>query len=144
MMTIASNPHARYGHKTLCASAPATDGLGAYSTNKTGESASPISFNMLDILLRFARHQGDLGQTTSTRRCLACNLIASGKELFDMQPHCQWQEVTGRVRFGAAVSALDISSPDISAPGLFGARTFFLDSFFCSYVVSVCNSLRSR
>ena len=36
----------------------------------------------------------------------------------------------GRVRFGAAVSALDISAPDISAPGLFGARTFFLDSLF--------------
>ena len=41
--------------------------------------------------------------------------------------------------FGAAVSA-----PDISAPGPFGARTFFFDSFFCSYVVSVCRSLRSR
>ena len=41
------------------------------------------------------------------------------------------------------VSALDNSAPDISAPGLFGGRTFFLDSLFCSYVVSVCSSLRS-
>ena len=47
-------------------------------------------------------------------------------------------------RFGAAVSALDNSAPDISAPGLFGARTFFLESLFCSYVVPVCSSLRSR
>ena len=31
----------------------------------------------------------------------------------------------GRVRFGAAVSALDNSAPDISASGLFGAGTFF-------------------
>ena len=38
----------------------------------------------------------------------------------------------GRVRFGTAVLALDIS-----APGLFGARTFFLDLLFCTYVVSV-------
>ena len=42
------------------------------------------------------------------------------------------------------VSALDISAPEIWAPGLFGARTFFLDSLFCRYVVSVCSSLRSR
>ena len=42
------------------------------------------------------------------------------------------------------VSALDISAPDISATGLSGASTFFLDSFFCSYAVSVCSSLRSR
>ena len=48
-------------------------------------------------------------------------------------------EYRGRVRFGAAVSALDIS-----APGLSGARTFFLDSFLCSYVVSLCSWLRSR
>ena len=52
---------------------------------------------------------------------------------------------TGRVRFGAAVSALDISAPDISAPGLSGTRTFIFGLvFFCSYVVSVCSSLRSR
>ena len=31
----------------------------------------------------------------------------------------------GRVRFGAAVSALDNSAPDISAAGPFGARTSF-------------------
>ena len=30
-----------------------------------------------------------------------------------------------RRRFGAAVSALDNSALDISAPGLFGAKTFF-------------------
>ena len=35
------------------------------------------------------------------------------------------QKEWGRVRFGAAVSVLDISAPDISAPGPFGARTFF-------------------
>ena len=45
-----------------------------------------------------------------------------------------------RCQFGAAVSALEILAPDISVPGLSGARTFFLDSFFCSYVVSVCSS----
>ena len=33
----------------------------------------------------------------------------------------------GRARFGAAVWALDISAPDIRAPGLSGARTFFSD-----------------
>ena len=44
-----------------------------------------------------------------------------------------------RCRFSAADSAADIS-----APGLSGARTFFLDLLFCSYVVSVCSSLRSR
>ena len=42
-------------------------------------------------------------------------------------------DLWGRIRFGA---------------GHFGAgtigRLFFLDSFFCSYVVSVCSSLRSR
>ena len=48
----------------------------------------------------------------------------------------------GWVRFGGTVwslpfGALDISVPDIWAPGLSGVRTFFLDSFFCSYVVSV-------
>ena len=47
--------------------------------------------------------------------------------------------IKGRVRFGAADSALDISAPDISAPEL-----FFIDSFFSSYVISVCSSLRSR
>ena len=36
----------------------------------------------------------------------------------------------GRVRFGAADSALDISAPDNSAPGLSGAKTFFFDSLF--------------
>ena len=45
-----------------------------------------------------------------------------------------------RVRFGAAVWALDIWAPDIWAPGLSGTRIFFLDSFVCSYVVSVCSS----
>ena len=35
----------------------------------------------------------------------------------------------GWVRFGAAVWALDISAPDIWAPGLSGARTFFWISF---------------
>ena len=50
----------------------------------------------------------------------------------------------GRVRLGAAVWALDIWALDIWAPGLSGARFFVLASFFCSYVVLVCNSLRSR
>ena len=40
-----------------------------------------------------------------------------------------------RRRFGAGHFA-----PDIWAPGLSGAELFFLDSFFCSYVVSVCSS----
>ena len=56
----------------------------------------------------------------------------------------RWRRLfMGRVRFGAAVSALDIWAPDISAPGPFDPRSFFLDSIFCSYVVSVCSSLRS-
>ena len=55
----------------------------------------------------------------------------------------------GRVRFGAADSAppfrrwafrrRTFRCRDYSAPEL-----FFLDSLFCSYVVSVCSSLRSR
>ena len=36
----------------------------------------------------------------------------------------------GRVRFGAAVSALDISAPDISASGPFGTTTFFFSFVF--------------
>ena len=57
--------------------------------------------------------------------------------------------IRGRVRFGAADSALPFrrwtirrrtfKRQDYSAPEL-----FFLDSLFCSYVVSVCSSLRSR
>ena len=38
----------------------------------------------------------------------------------------------GRVRFGAAVLALNISAPDIWVPGLSGTRTFFLRFFFQS------------
>ena len=49
----------------------------------------------------------------------------------------------GAGHFGAAAWALGISAPDIWAPGLSGARIFFLISFFCSYVLSVCSSLRS-
>ena len=36
-----------------CVSAPATHGLGAFLPNKTGTSALPIYFNMLEILQRF-------------------------------------------------------------------------------------------
>ena len=59
------------------------------------------------------------------------------------------QQCLGRVRFGAADSAPSFRRwtirrrifrrRDYSAPEL-----FFLDSLFCSYVVSVCSSLRSR
>ena len=48
-----------------CASAPVTHGLGDYSPNKTGASASPICFNMLDVLEfralyhRLACHRGN-------------------------------------------------------------------------------------
>ena len=53
---------------------------------------------------------------------------------------CYCDGLLGRVRFGAAA----ISAPDTLATGLSGTRTFFLDSFFYSYVVTVCSSLRSR
>ena len=48
-------------------------------------------------------------------------------------------KMCGRVRFGAG----HFGAGHFDA-GLFGARTFFLDSLFCSFVVSVCSSLRSR
>ena len=57
--------------------------------------------------------------------------------------------IEGRVRFGAADSVPPIRRRCFGA-GHFGAGTigrqnlFFLDSFFCSYVVSVCSSIRSR
>ena len=50
--------------------------------------------------------------------------------------------IRGQVRFGATDSALDISSPDISVPGLSGARTFFFDSLFYSYVVSLSTAFK--
>ena len=49
-------------------------------------------------------------------------------------PFCVSIEKKGRVRFGAGHFGA----------GRFGAITFFLDSLFYSYVVSVCSSLRSR
>ena len=75
---------------------------------------------------------------------IACTYTAanSGMNTPGMRSHELY--IVGRVCFGAADLALDISAPDISAPGLFGARIFILDSLFCSYVVSVCSSLRSR
>ena len=48
-----------------CASAPTAHGLGTYSPNKAGTSASSICFNMLAILQRFKGALFDIEVTLS-------------------------------------------------------------------------------
>ena len=52
-----------------------------------------------------------------------------------------WAPSFGRLTFGRRIfGCLDYRAPELGA----GLLPDFLASFFCSYVVSVCNSLRSR